>query len=456
MKKRTLSSLLLSYILLLTLIFIPVLLSLITSPCVLYAKDTYPELPEIDAPNYILMDADSGYIFCEKNSDEKCYPASVTKLMTALVVLDNCNPSDTLIVSSNAVKSVKYGDANAALKKDEEFTIEQALNIMLIKSANDMAYALGEHVGGSVANFTNMMNKKAKEIGCLNTHFSNASGLTDINHYTTAYDMALICQAVIDKPEIMNATSYAKTYSCPPTNKTSDTRYYKSANKMITGEYKYPYCIGSKTGYTDAAGHTLASFSNKDGLRLICIIFNSTDNQRYEDTISLFDYAYNNFSRHNIFEHQNELGINDGFFFKSLNITGNALLSASRLGFTLPVNDYVILPNEMTIDDLEKRILFDKENTQEGFASIEFYNNGHYVGKTTLLTSDYDTLTENPSNLPYMKEFSSLYVNTNDIIIGGRFINVNIWLLIGGVCIIILIIIFIIIQHNKRRTLTFK
>ena len=163
-------------------------------PCNIYGATN--KEPEIASDYYILMEADTGNILYEKNSDVQCYPASVTKLMTALIVVENCNLSDTIVISKNAVNSVEYGDANAALKEGEEFTVEQALNVMLIKSANDMAYALAEHTGGSLANFANMMNKKAAELGCVNTHFSNASGLTDTNHYTTAHDMALIVSEV--------------------------------------------------------------------------------------------------------------------------------------------------------------------------------------------------------------------------------------------------------------------
>ena len=135
------------------------MLTLNIRPDIVYADnqstntDEYPIPPEIESGNCILMDADSGIVLYEKNSGEKCYPASVTKLMTALIVAENANLSDTLTVSANAVSSVKYGDANAGLKTGEEFSVEQALNMMLIKSANDIAYALGEHVGGSVANF---------------------------------------------------------------------------------------------------------------------------------------------------------------------------------------------------------------------------------------------------------------------------------------------------------------
>ena len=195
------------------------MLTLNIRPDIVYADnqstntDEYPIPPEIESVKCNgnrTCDVGSFIFHSEKNSDEKCYPASVTKLMTALIVAENANLSDTLTVSANAVSSVKYGDANAGLKTGEEFSVEQALNMMLIKSANDIAYALGEHVGGSVANFANMMNKRAAELGCLNTHFTNASGLTDVNHYTTAYDMALICRAVLDYPVIMNAISYMK------------------------------------------------------------------------------------------------------------------------------------------------------------------------------------------------------------------------------------------------------
>lgn len=424
------------------------------------ASDTYgyPEAPDVKTNNCILMDADTGNILYEKNSNEQCYPASVTKLMTALLVTENCNMSDILTVSSNAVASVKYGDATAGLKKGEQFTVEQALNIMLIKSANDMSYALGEYAGGSIANFANMMNKKAEELGCLNTHFSNASGLTDVNHYTTAYDMALICRAVINVPAIMNAISYTKSYSVPPTNMTSETRYYKLSHSMVTGKYLYEYCIGGKTGYTDAAGHTLATFAEKDGLRLICIIFNSTDEERYQDTTALFDYAFNNFHRVNISENEDSFSFNQGLGLSIFGINGKALKSRTGITLSVPSEDYLLIPNGVRFSELTREIVYahdtDTAPAYHGYASIYYYYDNHLTGQTSLIIplSQDSTLS---TGLPYLTDTGKDSASTIYSLQGGRYIAVNLWLFIGAVCVIVLIIVLILHTKKTRHKLRF-
>lgn len=440
----------------------------------------YPVPPEIKSGNCILIDADTGIVLYEKNSDEKCYPASVTKLMTALLVVENCNLNDTLTVSANAVSSVKYGDASAGLKKDEEFTVEQALNIMLIKSANDMAYALGEHVGGSIANFANMMNKRAEELGCTGTHFSNASGLTDINHYTTARDMALICRAVINSPTIMNAISYTKSYSVPPTNKTADTRYYRLSHSMVTGKYLYEYCLGGKTGYTDAAGHTLATFAGKDGLRLICVVFNSTDEQRYIDTTALFEYAFNNFHRMNIAQNEDTFSFNQGLGLSAFGVNGKALSGGSDITLSVPDSDYVLVPHGLSFSELTKEIVFNnnvssdddnEENSSAGsssgaagnttFAEIDYYYDGHLLGHTNLifserLSDDAASGSVSVTGLPYLIDTDDGSTDMSSLLQEGHFFTVNIWLCVIVLCVIILALIILINVKKNRHNLRFS
>ncbi len=444
------------------------------------SADDYPKAPDIESGSAILIDADNGIVLYEKNSDEKSYPASVTKLMTALIVAENCNLNDTLTVSANAVSSVKYGDANAALKTGEEFTVEQALNIMLIKSANDMAYALGEYAGGSIANFANMMNKKAEELGCTNTHFTNASGLTDINHYTTASDMALICRAVLDYPVIMNAISYTKSYSVPPTNKTADTRYYRLSHSMVTGKYLYEYCTGGKTGYTDAAGHTLATFAEKDGIRLICVIFDSTDEQRYIDTTALFEYGFNNYHRLNISQNEDNFTFNQGLGLAAFDISGRALSISSDITLSVSSSDYVIIPNDVSFSDLTKEIVYHQSDdtqqdagddntagTSDGdisdisgdiLADIYYYYGEKEVGHTSLVFSGNNSSTGNlsdtkqsASGLPYLNLDGNDTAISNATMVTGHFVYINLLLTAGGLCVVILLIIIVIIGAKKNR-----
>lgn len=418
-------------------------------------ENGYPEEPDLFTEYCILMDADSGIVLYESNADEKCYPASVTKLMTALLVVENCNLTDTVTISSSAVASVKYGDATAALKKGEEFTVEQALNVMLIKSANDMAYALGEHVGGTMANFATMMNKKAAALGCTNTHFANASGLTDVNHYTTPRDMAIICQAVLENPVIMKAISYTKNYSVPPTNKTDETRYYKLSHSMITGRFKYEYAIGGKTGYTDAAGHTLATFAEKDGLRLICIMFRSADVERYEDTIALFEYGFNNFYRANITENETSFDFENGVGLSRFGISGDALKLNAGLRLTIPVADYILIPNGVTFDEMERTIAINDSDkiTPDNLATINYYYDGHLLGSTRLMVDGLDDTMTSSNGLPVLRTYES-FINPSDLLVGGRHVAVNIWLVLGIVCILVLLIILLI--HNKKKPVSYS
>ncbi len=445
--------------------------------CSVYAAPTdtvngqstsYPVPPDIESGNCILIDADTGIVLYEKNSDEQCYPASVTKLMTALLVVENCNLNDTLTVSANAVSSVKYGDANAALKKGEEFTVEQALNIMLIKSANDMAYALGEHVGGSIANFANMMNKRAAELGCTDTHFSNASGLTDVNHYTTARDMALICRAVINSPAIMNAISYTRSYSVPPTNMTSETRYYRLSHSMVTGKYLYEYCLGGKTGYTDAAGNTLATFAGKDGLRLICVVFNSTEEQRYIDTTALFEYAFNNFHRMNIVKNEDTFSFNQGLGLSAFGVSGKALSGSSDITLSVPDSDYVLVPDGVSFSELTKDIVYKSDaetvsgaENDSSFAEVNYYYDGHLLGHTNLIFSEKlspDSTTDQTalSGLPYITDIGNTGIDVSTLLQEGHFVYVNIWLCVIAVCVVILVIIIIINVKKNRHNLRFS
>lgn len=152
---------------------------------------------DISAPNLLLAETNSGRILYERNIDEKIYPASITKLMTAILVVENCELDEIVTVSENAVTSVPIGYVNANLQVEEELTVEDLLYAMLVPSANDAANALAEHVGGSIESFSSMMNTRARELGCTGSNFNNPSGLHEENHYTTTRDLYLIAQKAI-------------------------------------------------------------------------------------------------------------------------------------------------------------------------------------------------------------------------------------------------------------------
>ena len=259
------------------------------------------------SPACILIEANSGKVLYEKNSNQIRYPASTTKIMTAILTMENCELTDVATVSHNAIFSVPSSYVTADLKEGEELTIEQLLNVLLIPSANDAAFVLAEHIGGSVENFANMMNEKAKEIGCLNTHFVNPNGIHNKNHTTTAYDLALMGRYAMQYSKIREIVKKTK-YTLPATNKYDKAdRTFTTSNELIEvktsnakDNYYYENAIGIKTGYTSEAGSCIIAGAKKDNLEVIVVVLGGQStkdglSQRYLDCINLFNYAFENY-----------------------------------------------------------------------------------------------------------------------------------------------------------------
>lgn len=256
----------------------------------------------VNAPVALLMDANTGKILYEKNAYEKMYPASTTKIMTAILALENRDLSHIAKVSYNAIFSVPVGYSNANLQLDEELSIEQLLNVLLIPSANDAANVIAEDIGGSVESFASMMNTKAAEIGCTNTHFVNANGVHNENHYSTAYDLALIGRYAMQNETFRKLVTTVR-YTLPATNKYDKAdRIFLTTNKLInskSGQY-YEYTTGIKTGYTDAAKNCIVASAKKDDLELICVILgasndSTTNTNKFTDCVTLFEYGFDNY-----------------------------------------------------------------------------------------------------------------------------------------------------------------
>lgn len=265
-------------------------------------------LPDISSPSALLMDYSSGKILYEKNINEKRYPASLTKIMTAIIVLENCELSDTATVSYDAVMSLSSGYVTANLQVGEELTVEQLLYVLMVGSSNDAAIVLAEHVSGSVENFATLMNEKAKELGCRSTNFVNPNGAHDENHYSTAYDLALIAKYAMQNDTFRTLVS-TTFYTLPTTNKYDrEDRIFRTTNSLLqldnsdrADNYYYKYATGIKTGFTTPAGNCLIASANKNNLELITVVLGAGQtkdglSQRYLDTLSLFDYGYNTYT----------------------------------------------------------------------------------------------------------------------------------------------------------------
>ena len=255
---------------------------------------------EVSSPSAILIDSKSGKIIYDKNSSGRLYPASTTKVMTAILVVENCNLTDIATVSKNAVSksSVPDGYTTADLVEGERLSIENLLYALMLPSANDAAIVLAEHVSGSVEKFAERMNTKAKEIGCKDTHFVNPNGVHDNNHYSTAYDLALIGQYAMKNETIRNIVKKT-SFTLPKTNKyNKDDREFENTNRLIEkGNYFYKFANGLKTGYTEHSGACIIASAENENNSFISVILGAKDfNARENDCIELFDYGFKNYS----------------------------------------------------------------------------------------------------------------------------------------------------------------
>ncbi|MBE5983181.1 MAG: peptidase S11 [Paenibacillaceae bacterium] len=252
---------------------------------------TTVNVPQITSEGAVLMDADTGALLYSKNSETKYYPASITKLMTALLVAERTNLSDTVTFSKAATTNLEAGAVTLNMTEGDKLTVEQSLYGLMLKSANDVANGLAEHVSGSVGSFAQLMNAKARELGCTNTNFVNPNGLNNSNHYTTPHDMALIAKAAFQNGVVRKVCSTVR-YQIPATKK-AGARTVTMGHKMINSSDSryYPGVIGGKTGFTSAAGNTLVTYAEKNGSRLIVVIMKSKSTH-YNDTKALLDYGF--------------------------------------------------------------------------------------------------------------------------------------------------------------------
>lgn len=292
-------------------IFFLVLFVLIPFSYVFSAEDTSKELG-LTADSYILLDNKTNKVLYKKNENEKMYPASTTKIVTALLTLENCNLDDTVTASYNAVMSIPEGYSSANIQIGEQLTVEQLLEVLLVHSANDAANILAEHVGGSIESFVTMMNTRLNELGINNSHFTNSFGMHDENHYTTAEDLAKIMKYCL-KNETFRKIAGKASCAISATNK-SGTRSYSSTNELLNANSSnyYKYLIAGKTGFTSQAKECLVSAAYRDNLELIGVVLHS--NSRFSDSRKLFEYGYSNYSVKNI--------VNENDLITSIKVSG--------------------------------------------------------------------------------------------------------------------------------------
>ena len=319
----------------------------------------------------IVMDMDSGAIVYGKQIDKRHYPASITKLLTALVALENSQLTDEVLFSDDSVSFLEYGDAHIGMTPGEIISMEDAYYGMLLASANEVSYAVAENVGrlmgGDYNTFIQKMNDRSAELGCTGSHWMNANGLHDENHYTTAHDMALITSAVYQYDEYREVVQ-TLSHTIPPTNLVNESRTFQQNHKMLwpKNDNYYEYCTGGKTGYTDQARTTLVTTADNGNLRLAAVVLYDFGNDAYIDTRAMFDYVYNNFSKVMLADQE----------------------TPEEIDAYSENDSYVLLPAGIEFGDLEKEIEITDEQSREG--TVTYTYQGQKVGSAgVVLTKEY-------------------------------------------------------------------
>ena len=244
-----------------------------------------------------VMNANGKTLVYDKNSNKRMYPASCTKLMTALVVLENCDDlQEEVTVSEEAVYGIDSGSSHIALKPGEKLTVENLLYALLLASANDAAVALAEHVGGSVEGFAEMMNNKARELGLTGSHFVNPHGLYEDDHYSTAYDLALIASEDCRNEDFLRIISAPK-YTIPKTNKTKKKRPLWNRHRMTKNQYAYDEdVIGGKDGFVKKSKCNLVTIAETNDMMLVFVTMKCKSfDICVDDTQKLLDYFRDNY-----------------------------------------------------------------------------------------------------------------------------------------------------------------
>ncbi len=350
--------------------------------------EDWPDGPVVGAEGAILMEAETGTILYEKNIHEHLYPASVTKILTCLIGVEQCQMDETVTMSNEAVFSIEKGSSNVGLDVGEEISVEQCLYAILVGSANEAANALAEHVSGSIDAFVELMNERAEELGCEDSHFVTVNGLHDENHYTSAYDLALIAQKFFDNELLCKMSSTATYYIPQSPTQPDDDLYINTHNKMLYsgGQYNYEYLVGSKTGFTSDSRQTLVTCAEKDGMKLICVVLREESPSQYEDTISLFEYGFSNFQKLNVAANETEYTVDSNDFFQ----TDDDVFGSSKAILSINSDDSVVFPVTAVFEDLDSVLTYDTDS-DASVATIEYTYHGVPVGSATVDLAEADS-----------------------------------------------------------------
>lgn len=360
-----------------------------TLPIQSNAIANWPQGPAIGAESAILMEMNTHTILYAKNIHEKCYPASTTKILTCLLAMQNCTLDETITFSHDSIYDVPSdGSRLGGVNPGDTMPMEQALYCVLVQSANDVASAVGEHVAEklgkekSVEAFSELMNEKVASLGGTDSHFANCNGLFNENHYTSAYDLALIgCEFFGN--EILCKMSSTTSYHFRLKPNDDEDVWIASKNQLFKRKpYEYQYLLGSKTGYVSQSRQTLVSAAEKNGMKLVCVVFMDETPYQYEDTITLFQYGFENFQRVSIKDNETKYNIDAMDFFD----TENDLFGDSTPLISIENDTYVILPNTAEFSDTVSTLTYTEQSPNTNvIASINYTYSDVPVGECNLV-----------------------------------------------------------------------
>lgn len=327
-------------------------------------KKSLPKAPSIIGESAILIEPTTGTIIYEKDPHKKMYPASITKIMTALLAIENCKMNDTVVYSKKNLDSLTAEDSNIQCQVGEKMSVKDCLYALMLSSANETATALAEHIAGSSEAFAKLMNERAKQAGATDTHFANPNGLHDDNHYVTAYDMSMIMKAAIQYPVFLDVI-HTTEYTIPANNKRTEPFQSYQRHKMIftTIPYYDADVIGGKTGYTDQAGKTLVTYAKRGNVSLISVVLKSNGDQVFDDTKRLLDYGFDNFNYENVSENDSRFNFDTSNDFISP-------FSDTISNITVDKNASILIPKGISFSDLDTDVSFNL--TDGSFATITY------------------------------------------------------------------------------------
>lgn len=352
--------------------------------------ENWPQGPQIYAESAIVMEASTGTILYNKDMNARHYPASITKIMTALLAVENCSMDEIVTYSYYATHSIEAGSSSIGTTEGEQLTVEESLYALLLESANECGNGLAEHIAGSVEAFVEMMNQKAAELGCKDTHFVNPHGLHDDLHYTTAYDMALIMNAALQNEDFVRISGTPK-YQMRATNKDDEITYMTNHHYMIAPykgitKFQDETVIAGKTGGTSAAKNTLVTAAERNGMTLIVVTMRTASTEErgvpvVTDTGLLLDYASENFFKINVAANETNFSIDNSNFFH----TGSAIFGNSKSLIEINKDDSIILPNDAVFTDAAPELHFESTDNPDKIATLSYTYSGQPIGSASIM-----------------------------------------------------------------------